>query len=122
MLQLFAEAIVFDERATAIFELIFLGIFVLPVYLILFFIGFKKRDKLVLKKAFVYMYMIGLPLVMIALGLTGLFGSASVTNYEADSNTISTALGFIIWAGLVLGVVGLLGITLQNLLVRHNNK
>lgn len=119
MLHLFAEAIVFDERATAIFELIFLGIFVLPIYLLFLFMGFKKRDKLVLKKAFVYAYMLGLPVIMIALGLTGLLGSASVTNYEADSNRVSTILGFVIWVGLLSGIIGFSGIILQNLLGRH---
>ena len=119
MLNLFAEAIVFDERATATFELIFLSIFVLPIYLILLIIGFKKRGKLVLNKPLVYAYVLGLPTVMIALGLTGLFGSGSVTNYEADSNWISTVLAFIIWVGLASGIVGFLGIILQNLISRH---
>ncbi len=119
MLNLFAEAIVFDERATAIFELIFLSIFVLPIYLILFFIGYKKRGKLVLNKFFVYSYILGFPIILAALGLTGLFGSSSVTNYEADSNNASILLAVIIWIGLVLGIIGCLGIILQNLWAKH---
>lgn len=119
MLNLFAEAIVFDERAIAIFELIFLSIFVLPIYLILFFIGFKKRGKLVLNTFFVYSYILGLPIIMLALGLSGLFGSSSVTNYEADSNGASIILAVIIWIGLVLGSTGFLGIILQNIRAKH---
>ena len=119
---LFAEAIVFDQRASATFGLIFLALILIPPYLLLIFLGRRKRSKLVLNLPLLWAYILGLPIALLSLGLTGVLGSNVVENYEAQSNTAGTVLGVILIAALAVGLTGLIGIITQNILVRRKSK
>lgn len=111
----FAGPIVLNERESAAIGLMVLAVTLLPLYLAGLLIGFRIRKKLVLSKLTKLGYILATPFIFLCGGLTALFGSQGISNYEALSNGFGVAMGIFTWFWLVVGISSVLKIIISSI-------